>query len=86
MPIIRSDAARLDRIAQARSVSPYRDTRQAKFMQRVVDRMEEKKRLLQIPERSINVMRYLADNPAACIVFDANVSQAWADARRAVSD
>lgn len=86
MPIIRSDAARLDRIAQARSVSPYRDTREATFLRRVVGRMEEKQRLLQIPDRSINVMRYLADNPSAYIVFDANVSQAWADARRAVSD
>ena len=46
--------------------------------------METHKAMLQIPERDIKIMRYLADNPGAVLIAEPNVRRAFDYGRKAL--
>lgn len=83
MPTMHPDT-RLDRMLR-RKVSEYasRGDSDSEFLAKAADLMQLRKDRLKIPDRSIVIISYLATHNTAVIVPDANVTQAFNDAKRA---
>lgn len=61
--------------------TPNRSAESSALLSMAAAKMEANRKKLQIPGRYIVIMRYLADNPRAVIIADANVTKAFAYAR-----
>lgn len=65
---------------------PERSEEQSRLLLVAANAMETKKKILQITDRDIKIIRYLATHPAAVIIADKNVAQAFRKAKEAVKE
>ena len=78
------EAARLDRIFHMEQPVWGRSEYDSAYLNQVVAVMRGRRRELNIPNRDIAIIAYLARNPHAIIFHDKNVSGAFQSARRAL--
>ena len=74
---------RLKRILHGKKIA--RNEESSLFLSECCQTMEKRKAALQIPDKYIAIIRYLARNPGAIIVPDVNVTQALLHAKRAMT-
>lgn len=84
MPRLNPDT-RLDRLLRKSGKELYakRTDSDCEFLHSAADVMTAQREKLRIPQRSIAIIRYLAREPMALIIPDANVTQAFNHAKQA---
>ena len=75
---------RLDQILHNKRVKDDRSPEQCDLLSEAAMAMENYQRHLQIPERDIKIIRYLANNPRAALVREPNVMGAFKYAKEAM--
>jgi len=81
-----NDTRRLDKMLHNyQQIGDMRKTDATAFLCKVHQTMEKYQRELRIPDRSIKVFGYLANNPSALIIPDKNVKEAFEWAKKALA-
>lgn len=75
---------RLDQILHNKRVKNDRSPEQCDLLSEAAVAMENNQRRLQIPDRDIKIIRYLANNPRAVLVQEPNVMGAFRCAKEAM--
>lgn len=65
-------------------INPARSEESSTLLSVAAAAMKTRQKELRIPDRSITIIRYLADNPRAVIIADDNIKRAFEHAKEAV--